>query len=550
MSRSISYKVSNEEKGSMAMASKDNPLRSPLAVALRLAETATPAQLFEWVSRLPLSIPGPFAKASKPTFDAALAQSLVSRCEPLIDLAVAMYCDDSDALATLWQKGDGALRFAIAGNPYRIGYRGMDNDALRDVLQDPDDELRRLVFSNPSMTSNALAQLYDRQGSFVDASDDEWRRAVVASSAAPVLRDHSPLDEMLMRRVAGNQDPHYDERDAFEAAWRLVDTLPPTTANANALCTLLDGIVRYAPPIHGFAHQRDGDFPAILERRPATEEAFVLAALAKWRFDNAPDQHKQGTEWRWQPHRELRTVIAAAASRGIALGETLGASDDIGTRTGSYLGRTLWNETQVQAAFARDGLDFLKYAVRNPAFHSRRDWGRLLLSLVDAYDSAPESKRSEYARYADREQLLDAWRATGERLLKKDFARFVHPDDHNDEPDIRRDDALSLDESLERTSRQLTEALVRNAVFNREWLEAQGVTSEDAETRLAPTYAMQSLAQFLMAALRRIAQEIGHKRAHQQSQHTVTQTPDGGSGGFWFGAAAGALIATVVGRFL
>jgi hypothetical protein len=94
------------------------------------------------------------------------------RKEPLIDLAIATYCDNANVLQALWQSGDKTIKLAIASNTFRQGFAGLAAPDLADVCSDPD--LVRAVFENPSMNLEGLANFLGRSGNFSSLSDEEW----------------------------------------------------------------------------------------------------------------------------------------------------------------------------------------------------------------------------------------------------------------------------------------------------------------------------------------------------------------------------------------
>ena len=64
-------------------------------------------------------------------------QRLLARQEPLIDLAIASYCDNAEVLETLWQSGDETIKVAIATNTFRRGFAGLPTTTLEEVCSDP-----------------------------------------------------------------------------------------------------------------------------------------------------------------------------------------------------------------------------------------------------------------------------------------------------------------------------------------------------------------------------------------------------------------------------
>ncbi|MCA3389671.1 MAG: hypothetical protein INF65_13675 [Roseomonas sp.] len=471
-----------------------------------MAQHAAAHQLYDWIVALPTAIPGPFAKVNtKQTFAPNLANALLARKEPLIDIAIAKSCDDHDTLLTLWGRGDEAIRYAIAANPYRIGYLGFDPDTISELFRQPDEQLMRLVFTNPSMTSSGLATLFDRDGAFSALDDTVWLRAVHAASTAPVLTSAEPLEAC------------FQESLGFAAAWRLVDTLEPTIQAAEVLEQLLLNIKRFSPPLekHGYGANEARQQSQRAETIKSAQQLFVVSALQKWRRENAPGAPPPLREFEPDFHGGVRTCLARAATKAWVLVEELLSSDDRWTRLGAYGGAQAWTEDLVDQAYGRDGADFLREAVSNSAFHERGAVRDKLKSLIA--ELSTNAKGDTPDAFDTKQDLRSTFRTIGERLWKRDHHTYALPHDDtlfDQDTDARHDYELTLTERIEKLERNIRVELRHTAIFYQERIEASGATREEAENQVAPLWTIRDAATRLASGLKQIANVI---EAQQQA---------------------------------
>jgi len=495
-------------------------LAAPTPVAIYLAQHAEVPQLYEWVTALPKGVPGPFAKLkAQPTFASELARALLARSEPLIDIAVAGFCDDHETLLTLWGRRDHAIRLAIAANPYRVGFTGLDEGALRELVEQPDDDLIRLVVTNPSMTSPALATLFNREGVFASVDDTSWLRAIRAAANAPVLTSEIPLEVLMDRFGLGDGFNYHKSRAGFYGAWGLVDSLAPTTSAAEALEQLLLKIVDFEPPLeqHGYGLAEATDRTRSIELHKAAQQRFVRDSLLKWRRENAPGGQPPLAQFEPDYHAGVRTAIARAAAKAGVLVDELRASEDKWTRIGAYTEGANWTIENIVQSYERDGIDFLQEAVGNPAFHERGVLRDQFRELFDRFvRNPPEDAPGAQDQLRD---LHHTFRLVGEALWKSDWTRYPAPYENIDGgPDTRPDHALTLTERVEKIERGINDSLRRTAVLHVDRIEAGGATREEAETEVAPLWAIRDVAVSLSAAMKHIAGAI-------EAQQTQLQRP-------------------------
>ncbi|MCA3350881.1 MAG: hypothetical protein INF97_09830 [Roseomonas sp.] len=528
-----------------------SPLAASLPVAIYMGQHAAAHQLYDWIVTLPIAIPGPFAKISaKQTFAPDLAKALLAREEPLIDIAVAKSCDDHDTLLVLWGRGDKAIRYAIAANPYRIGFLGFDSDSINDLFARPDEELMRLVFTNPSMTSSALATLFDRKGSFSVLDDTVWLKAVLAASTAPALTLDESFEIWLDRlRFAQDGWADYQESLGFTAAWRLVETLEPTIQAAEVLEQLLLNINRFSPPLenHGYGMDEARQQSHRAETYNSAQRLFVLNALQKWRRENAPSDLPPLRKYEPDFHAGVRTCVARASTKARVLVDELLSSDDRWTRLGAYGGARAWTKDLVDQTYARDGVDFLREAVTNPAFHERGAVRDKLKSLIA--ELSTNAKGDTPDAFGTKQDLSSTFRMIGERLWKRDHRTYALPNDDtlfDQDSDARHDYELTLTERIEKLERNIHVELRHTALFYQERIEASGATREEAENQVAPLWTIRDAATRLASGLKQIAVVV---ETQQQASQLAKASPGlrGTSLWAWIGVFA---LGFIVARFV
>lgn len=498
-------------------------LAAPLPVAIYMAEHAEVPQLYAWITALPMGVPGPFAKLkARPTFASDLARALLARSEPLVDIAVAGFCDDHETLLALWGRRDHAIRLAIAANPYRVGFTGLDEGALRELLEQPDDDLIRLVVTNPSMTSPALATLFNREGVFASVDDTSWLRAIRAAANAPVLTSEKPLEVLMDHLELDDGLNYHRSRSGFLGAWGLVDSLAPTANAAEALEQLLLKIVDFEPPLeqHGYGLAEATDRTRSIELHRAAQQRFVRDSLLKWRRENAPGGQPPLAQFEPDYHAGVRTAIARAAAKAGVLVDELRASEDKWTRIGAYAEGVNWTIENMVQSYERDGIDFLQEAVGNPSFHEHGILRDQFKELLDRFAQNPPGDTPGVQDQL--RELRHTFRLVGEILWKSDWTRYPAPYENIDGgPDTRPDYALTLTERVEKIERGINDSLRRTAVFHVDRIEAGGATREEAENQVAPIWAIRDAATSLAAAMKQIAGAIDAQQAKVQRQAAV-----------------------------
>src|SRR5689334_18210185 len=91
----------------------------------RYLMSVSPETDINWFAVIAKTFEGEGRPMFRSAFDVKLVLQLMTRREPLIDLAVAAYCDQHEPLETLWNSGDPVIRTAIAHNTTRSGFSGL-----------------------------------------------------------------------------------------------------------------------------------------------------------------------------------------------------------------------------------------------------------------------------------------------------------------------------------------------------------------------------------------------------------------------------------------
>lgn len=178
--------------------------------------------------------------------ETSLERLLLSRQEPLIDLALACTTADKDILHFLYNQGlveatneldthyQLALRVACLSNqdtwdfhfPARIIG---ESEVSRIVLQGQHEE-RSALLKNPEVDSSLLVNLYTGAGPFQQLSDDVRRWMVMESAKNPRLCDERDSDD----------SPDMEYYSIHKAIFQLLESAPVTNSWVYTLFNLLE----------------------------------------------------------------------------------------------------------------------------------------------------------------------------------------------------------------------------------------------------------------------------------------------------------------------
>jgi hypothetical protein len=487
-----------------------SPLNAPLAVAVRLAESANAEHLYEWV-RLAAGEPPKPSLVSNATrrnvrFSPILLRALVARGNRLIDLAVATYGDDHDVLRELWERGDETIRLAMASNRHRGGLTGLD---LMDLLRSNNRELIALALTNPSMSSPAMARILAREEPLAQLSDDEWRVGAAAVARSPVIR--------LTRRLEGGLasdhglDP-WDEmksQEVFNAAWRLPHDLDPTEANAELLEALLAAAADFSPPVfdYGYEPTTNSSMEGLEQFREA-QARFVTAMLQKWRRENTPGGASPLGEFQPDYHRGARVVISEAAAKAGLLDDEPWVSDDPAIRMGYHHEGREWTADKIRAGFDRDGEDFLRDIVGNEVVHRQPELAKAVrrcLGILDSFETRLELERT--------------WHSVGMALWRKDRVLYPDPNQTSTFEDREPTDSLGLEEALERIADRTRDSFASDLARLKD-AEMAGDISHIHAARFSVDAALR-LSNAILTALKRVAEELEVEKRHRSQANAM-----------------------------
>lgn len=391
---------------------------------------------------------------------------LLSRNDPLINLALARFTSHEETLSRLWARGDRDLRVAIAGNLERDDLRGLTDEAILEMA-DSDDELpRRLVFLNPSVSLRTVKAAFDREQvfslssgdrwAFTQLSDGAWLNIVTAAIWAPALRKAIDVDVgMHMGSVRWAEC-----RSAFESAWLLLLKLPPSVKFADDLAALYNDIAevnipdemlltdeeraeknRHFEMVFPLTREDDEENAGDGGERRAQTVAENASESAK---GSAADYHE--SRWselvrigrqrfldaaflRWQPEdrgcphqargfERLRQVIARVVCGHID-DSFLRDHSDRAVRAGFYEDCDSLSVENAEAALGKDGEQFLMILAGRPWMHRPTKIAGSLRSMAEGWPGWHGDGRDAWRK---------KYRECGVALWQEDPAKFAHPD--------------------------------------------------------------------------------------------------------------------------
>jgi hypothetical protein len=462
----------------------DVPLFANGPCAERYLMSVSPEAVFDWFM---VSAAAVLKKEYRPSFasgfDEALMRKLLSRQEPIVDLAIATYCDNASILETLWGQRDRTIQLAIADNGVRRGLAGLPTSDFEQICNDAD--LVKSVFSSPTMEHEGLTNFLTRSEMFQSLSEDAWLRGLYYAVRNPILKT-IPKEE----RFSDDGFQDYMRGRPFDAAWKLLIFLESTGKNAALLSDAYLNIAVFSPP-YGDLLEAEGKMAAPSGKESHAEFAqklehgtrlFLEYVFYKWCDTNPP---KKGDD-KWPSDRGfIRQGVAAGAARkrghnpkdGIVY--YLRDHPDKWVRAGFYMGFRFWDEVSVQAAYEKDGAFFAEQAVFNKVLYQDTPAARSFRALVG------RSSGREWKDFSDdqlRRRIYDGWAM---RLWRENPAIYFNPEDDLDAlnpPAPEREADESLSAFLYRRAEQL-----KNNTYAREsqiatWLK----DAPDGPQRIVP----------------------------------------------------------------
>jgi hypothetical protein len=397
---------------------------------------------------------GKFRSSLGETFETDLMQRLLARKEPLIDLAIASYCDNADILEALWRSGDKTIKIAIATNTFKRGFIGLPATDFEEACSDP--VLVRAVFENPSMAHGGLANFLERSENFKSLSDEGWLSGLYYALRNPVLRSVPEED-----RFSDDGYLDYSRRRPFGAAWKLLILLEATDRHAAILSDAFLNIAVFSPPyeemlkargklkvqgsVADLSPERLAEFS---ERYERGTRLYLDYVFHKWR-DTEPLSDEEDDKWPKNRGFIRQGVAAGAAREGYRKNVVAYLRDhpDKWVRAGYYTTFEFADEKNVRSAYDKDGAFFTEHGVYNKALYRNTPVGRSFRVLVD------KKSENEWKDFSDdqmRRSIDDHWAM---RLWKENPLVYPHPEDDLDalEPlPFKREKDESVLEFMER----------------------------------------------------------------------------------------------------
>ena len=380
--------------------------------------SVSPETVFNWFMASVAEAKGKFRPSFDETFDKELMQRLLARQEPLIDLAIASYCDNVEILEALWQSGDKTIKVAIATNTFRRGFAGLPVATFEQVCSDPD--LVRGVFENPSMAHEGLANFLERSGSFEALSNEGWLRGVYYALRNPILRNAPELD-----RFADDGYLLYSTGRPFDAAWKLLVTLEATDPHAAVLSDAYLNIAVFSPPYEELLKaegkpRRQDSLAEFSEKYEHGTRLYLDYVLHKWR--DLSD--KEGD--RWPTARAfIRQGAAAGAARHYRKNVIAYLRDhpDKWVRAGYYATFQFFDEASIRAAYEKDRAFFTEHAVYNKVLYHNTSLGRTFRAMVK------NNSGHDWEDFSDDQMRRRIYQSQAIRLWKENPLVYSHPGD-------------------------------------------------------------------------------------------------------------------------
>lgn len=284
--------------------------------------------------------------------DEPLEQALLDRHEPLVDIALARFCQcDSTAHALFTQANtvnsqhshERAVRLALLSNTALSNYAlggmhsfadipsclfGPDGECFNKWLASASREEIMAMFSNPIIDEMFLIDFLEGKAAW--QSLDEGRRIAAVRSLS--------VNARMKSKYSGDMDglAEYTYNSVFHAAWKLAETLPPTRDWAMALGLLLSELPREFHEMDDILHVAERWRPEATDEGSLKDEAEIA---------------KSGIVWSYDLVRQSLALLKD--SRDNESTDELLASDDFAFRAAAYSSHKLTAD-QILSAYDRD----------------------------------------------------------------------------------------------------------------------------------------------------------------------------------------------------
>jgi hypothetical protein len=422
----------------------DAPSFQNAALTERYLTSVSPEAVFNWFQSTAekARINGSTLISDSP-FDEKLMPQLLTRSEPLIDLAIATYCDNGDVLSLLWNSGDKTTRLAIAHNTFRRGFGGLPTSNFEEICAD--EEMISAILMNPSMLHGALANFLERTGNFKSLSEDRWLSALRFAMRSPILRKLPKED-----RFSDDGFQSYEQRRPFYAVWKLLIDLDNNDRNAAILSDSFMNIAIFMPPSESLTSGHDftnllSNLAEFSEKLENTELVYVQRVLEKWSDPKPLDKDEE----KWGNSRTfIRQGVAAGAAKQSShknLIAFIRDHPDKWVRAGYYHAFPFRDDAAIHAAFDKDEAFFAEHAVYNSALYLTTPAANLFRNVVDRQSGA------EWQDFSIDQMRRRIYHNRALHLWNEDPRLYPHPDDELDAihpPPLNRDKDESASEFI------------------------------------------------------------------------------------------------------
>lgn len=306
-------------------------------------------------------------RSSADVIDEETEQSLSSRNNPLIHLALAQYGKHVSVVSSLFASvpAKHPLRLAALSNSnierkasFPIHLFGDDNSLCRWLENAPEEEFEAL-FENPNLSSALLSDLLSRRGTWSSVSDETLRKLVHA------LLKNERMHEGYQKQFV-DQWKHFNYASVSDSAWLLAETVEPTERWASVLGWLYEKLETEAPSI----------------KKP-------LTLAARWRAeskDSAALEKEFNVDGNLSHRQRVRKGLGRLALKLDAkLATKLLNDKDIALRCAVYSSAPMKAE-QLKSAFKRDGALVFDEGVGNVNLWKSDKTRSALLDIATACD--------------------------------------------------------------------------------------------------------------------------------------------------------------------
>jgi len=419
--------------------------------------SVSPETVFNWFVSSVAAVSVKSRSSLSTVFDEKLMRQLLTRGDPLIELAVATYCDNPDVLETLWRSGDKTVKAAIASNTVKQGFTGLPSATFAEVCTDP--ALVSAVFENPSMSHGGLANFLEHSENFNSLSDEEWLTCLHCALRNPILRSVPKRD-----RFADSGWEDYMRGRPFDAAWKLLITLDATDQNAAILSDAYLNIAVFSPPYDEMLKaagewKQDDSLDGMSDKLERGTRLYLDYVFHKW-SDLKPPADDEDNKWPTE-RGFIRQGVAAGAARQSyqkSIAAYLRDHPDRWVRAGYYTTFPFWDEASVRGAYGKDGAFFTEQAVYNKTLYGNTPAGRVFRAMV-GNKSGPE-----WGDFSDDQMRRGVYHSWAERLWRENPLLYPHPEDDLDAlnpPPFKREPDETISDFLWRRAdeiKQQTEA--------------------------------------------------------------------------------------------